>query len=163
MFKKKSETNHIVSSLFLASSILIFHVVLLAGLGILVLFFRGIVNYIVWIFAGGGVLILGSAYIFFKYMKKEGGRKVQKILALPEFQGKRVEISVLGGLASFKISCDDESQQSFIENNSIPTARQLEGPHAIQLRELTELAHLLEKDLITLDEYLRIKKSLFDE
>lgn len=154
MFKKKNEINHLVNSLFLASSILIFHVVLLAGLGVLVLFFRGIVNYILWIFVGGCALILGSAYLFFKYMQKEGGRKVKKILTLPEFQGRRVEVSVLGGLASFKIGS--------IESDSIPVSHQLEGPQSIRLRELTGLARLLEKDLITLDEYQRVKKSLFD-
>jgi hypothetical protein len=162
MFKKKSEINHLVYSLFLASSILIFHVVLLAGLGILVLFFRGIVNYILWIFVGGCALIMGSAYLFIKYMQKEGGRKVQKILTLPEFQGRSVEVSVLGGLASFKIGRDDEKQPG-IESNFIPVSHQLEGPQSIRLRELTEFARLLEKDLITLDEYYRVKKTLLDK
>jgi len=161
MFKKKSEINHLVNSLFLASSILIFHVVLLAGLGILVLFFRGIVNYILWIFMGGCALILGSAYLFFKYMQKEGGRNIKKILTLPEFQGRSVEVKVLGGLASFKIGCDDEKHPG-IESDFIPVPHQLEGPHAIRLRDLTELVRLLEKNLITLDEYSKAKKNLFD-
>ena len=68
---------------------------------------------------------------------------------------------MLGGLASFKIGSDDEKQPG-IESNSIPVSHQLEGPQSIRLRELTGLARLLEKDLITLDEYQRIKKSLLD-
>ena len=156
MFKKKSDINHLVNSLFLASSILIFHVILLAGLGILVLFFRGIVSYVFWIFLGGCALIISSAYLFFKYMQKKGGRTIFKILSLPEFKGKNVEVRLLGGLASLKIGSGDE-KQTVIDSG----VRRLEDSQSVRLRELTELARLLEKNLITSDEFQKAKKSLF--
>jgi len=37
---------------------------------------------------------------------------------------------------------------------------QLEDPETIRIRELTQLAQMLEKDLITLDEYSRAKKHI---
>ncbi len=161
MFKKDNEISNITSSLVLASSILIFHVLLLAGLGILVLFFSGIVNYIFWIFLAGSALITGSVYFFFRYMKKEGGSAFLKIMSLPELKGKNVEVNLLGGLASFKIA-SDKSNPQVIESNVIPSARQLEDPSSRRLRELTELASMLEKNLITLEEYHQVKKSLLN-
>jgi hypothetical protein len=161
MFKKDNEISNITNSLVLASSILIFHVLLLAGLGILVLFFSGIVNYIFWIFLAGSALITGSVYLFFRYMKKEGGTAFLKIMSLPELKGKNVEVNLLGGLASFKVG-SDKTNPHVIESNVIPTDRQLEDPSSRRLRELTELARMLEKNLITLEEYHQVKKSLLN-
>lgn len=159
MFKKDNEISNITNSLVLASAILIFHVFLLAGLGILVLFFSGIVNYIFWIFLAGSVLITGAVYLFFRYMKKKGGTAFLKIMSLPELNGKNVEVNLLGGLASFKIASDTTELQ-VIESNVIPVARQLEDLDSKRIRELTELAGMLEKNLITLEEYHQVKKSL---
>lgn len=161
MFKKDNEISNITNSLVLASAILIFHVVLLAGLGILVLFFSGIVNYIFWIFLAGSALITGSVYLFFRYMKKEGGTAFLKIMSLPELKGKNVEVNLLGGLASFKIASDKTNPQ-VIESNLVPSVRQLEDPSSRRLRELTELARMLEKNLITLEEYHQVKESLLN-
>ena len=161
MFKKDNEIKNITNSLVLASSILIFHVLLLAGLGILVLFFSGIVNYIFWIFLAGSALITGSVYLFFRYMKKEGGTAFMKIMSLPELKGKNVEVNLLGGLASFKIA-SDKTELQVIETDVIPAVRQLEDPDSRRIRELTELARMLEKNLITLEEYHQVKKSLLN-
>ena len=159
MFKKNNEITNITNSLILASSILIFHVILLGGIGILVLFFSGIVNYIFWIFLAGSALIAGSGYLFYRYMKKKGGTAFLRILSFPELNGKNVEVNLLGGLASFKIAGDNSVPQG-IESNIIPVARQLEDPDSKRLRELTELACMLEKNLITIEEFDQVKKSL---
>ena len=161
MFKKNNEISNIANSLVLASSILIFHVILLAGLALLVLFFSGIVNYFFWIFLCGSALISSAVYLFYRYMKKQGGAAFLKILSLPELKGKNVEVNLLGGLASFKIA-DDNNSSTMIENKTIPVSRQLENLESRRFRELTELAHLLEKDLITLEEYNYVKKSLLN-
>ena len=161
MFKKNNEITNITNSLLLASSILIFHVILIAGIGILVLFFSGIVNYILWIFLAGSALISGSVYLFYRYMKKEGGSAFLKIMSLPELKGKNVEVNLLGGLASFKIASDNSAPPA-IESDVIPLSRRLEDPDARRLRELTELARMLEKNLITLEEYYQVKKSLLN-
>lgn len=160
MLKKKNETTALVSSLFLASSVLIFHVVLLAAMGILVIFFSGIVNYIFWIFLGSCALIGGGGYLFYRYMKKDGGRALYQLLSLPELKGKNLEVKLLGGLASLKIA-DDEDKTHAIEVHQATPSRQLEDPGSIRIRELTELTRLLEKNLITPEEYDQAKKSLF--
>ena len=162
MIKKNGEITNIRNSLVLASSILIFHVILLGGLGILVLFFSGIVNYIFWIFLAGSALITGSVYLFFRYMKKEGATAFLKIMSLPELKGKNVEVNLLGGLASFKVASDNNRAQQEIESDVIPVSRLLEEPESRRLRELTELARMLEKNLITLEEYNQVKKSLLN-
>jgi hypothetical protein len=136
-------------------------VLLLAGLGILVLFFSGVVNYIFWIFLAGSALITGSVYLFFRYMKKEGGTAFLKIMSLPELKGKNVEVNLLGGLASFKIASDTTEPQ-VIESDVVPVARQLEDPDSKRIRELMELSRMLEKNLITLEEYHQVKKSLLN-
>ena len=167
MFKKNKEISNITSSLVLASYILIFHVILLGGLAILVLLFSGIVNYLFWIFLGGCLLISGSIYLFYRYMKKQGGAAFLEILSLPELNGKNVEVNLLGGLASFKIA-DDKNRSPMnnlppvIDNEAVSSTRQLEDPDTRRLKELTELARLLEKNLITTEEYNHMKKSLLN-
>ena len=47
-----------------------------------------------------------------------------------------------------------------LEAQVIEPVRQLEDPDAIRTRELTELARLFEKELITLDEYNIAKQRL---
>ena len=160
MLKKKNESTALVSSLFLASYILIFHVILLAAMGILVIFFSGIVNYIFWIFLGSCALIGIGVYLFFRYMKKDGGQMVYQLMSLPELKGKNFEVKLLGGLASLKIAGEDDNSH-IIDVNRPPSSRQLEDPQSIRLRELTELARLKEKNLITAEEYDQAKKSLF--
>jgi hypothetical protein len=160
IFKKQGEENHLMNSLFLASLILVFHVVLVAGLGVLVLLLHGIVNYMVWILLGGFLLTAGSVYLFFRYMKQGGGQALQKMLSLPEFKGKNIEINFLGGIASLKIR-NENKERVAIESSMIPNSRQIEDAQTGCFREISELARLLEKNLITPDEYFQAKKVLF--
>jgi hypothetical protein len=160
MFKKQGEENHLANSLFLASLILVFHVALVAGLGVLVLLLHGMVNYMVWILLGGFLLTAGSVYLFFRYMKQGGGQALQKMLSQPGFKGKNIEINFLGGIASLKIKSETQ-ERAALENSVIPISRQIEDSQTVYLREITELARLLEKNLITPDEYFQAKKVLF--
>jgi hypothetical protein len=160
MFKRQGEENHLVNSLFLASMILVFHVVLVAGLGLLVLFLHGMINYMVWILLGGFFLTAGSVYLFFRYMRQGGGQALQKMLSHPEFKGKNIEINFLGGIASLKIK-NENQEKGALESVMIPSSRQIEDSQTVYIREITELARLLEKNLITPDEYFQAKKVLF--
>jgi hypothetical protein len=162
IFKKPNEDNHLINSLFLASLILIFHLILIAGLSVLVLLLHGIVNYMVWILLGGFSLVAGSVYLFFRYIKQGGGKALQKIISLPEFQGKNIEINFLGGIASLKIRNENVEKEK-IGCDLLPSSRQIEDSQAMRYRELTELASLLEKNLITPDEYYQAKKLLFNK
>lgn len=158
MIKSKNDISALVGSLCIASSILLFHVLLLAALGLLVFFFSGFINYVFWIFLGGCALIGGVLYAFFRYMKKDGGRAFYNVLSMPELKGKNVEIRLLGGLASVKI--DGESNIAGRAELPPPALHQIEDPWSIRLKELMALSRMLEKDMITAEEYHHAKKLL---
>lgn len=163
IFNKKKEQNGVLKSVFVAYFILVLHVVLLVGMGLMVIFFRGIVNYIAWIFAGGSILIIIAGYLFYRRMKKEK-KSLKEMLALPAFQGRSVEVSLLGGFASLKLGKPENLPENvpLIESNSFENLHQLEDPAVIRIKELGELSRLLDKGLITRDEYNKAKQELFN-
>ncbi len=155
--KKEKEESHF-KSVLMAYFILVLHVVLITGLVLLVIFFRGIINYMIWIFLGGTAAILASAYHFYKRMKMEG-KTLREILNTHRFDGRTVEVNLLGGLASLKISGSNDP--SALGTASSGQIKQLEDPDVIHKREFFELVRLLENNLITLDEYNKFKEQIF--
>ena len=145
-----------VKSVLMAYLVLVLHVLLIAGLGLLILFFRGIVNYMIWIVIGGTLIIIFSAWRFYMRMKKEG-KTLRDILRSPVFEGREVEVSLLGGLASLKVGKPGHPPLEDFSSN----VKQLEDPEAVRLRELNELVRLFENNLITLEEYNQAKKQIF--
>ncbi|MGD9082884.1 MAG: hypothetical protein PVJ50_10780 [Desulfobacterales bacterium] len=155
--KKEKEESHF-KSVLMAYLILILHVALITGLVLLVIFFRGIINYMIWIFIGGTVALLASAYHFYKRMKMEG-KTLREILNSHQFGGRTVEVNLLGGLASLKISGSNDPPA--LGTDSSGQFKQLEDPDVIHNREFSELVRLLENNLITLEEYNKFKEQLF--
>lgn len=153
-FKNKPE-NHI-KSILLAYLILALHIILIAGLGLLVIFFAGIINYMLWIFLGCLSLVIFSGYYIYNHMKKEG-KTLKETLNLPLFNGRAVEISIFGGLASFKIT---QPKHLLTEDNSYGAISQLEDNVSTQIKEISELARLYENKLITLEEFKVAKEQL---
>jgi len=141
----------------MAYFILVLHVLLIAGLLLIVIFFRGVVNYMMWIFLAGAAVIIASGYYFYRRMKTEG-KTLKEMLRLPLLTGRTVEVSVLGGLASFKIGRDADVRA--LDGNPQNQSLQLEDPETIRVKELSELVRMLENDLITLDEYNKIKHQI---
>ena len=86
----------------MAYMVLVLHLLLIAGLGLLVLFFRGVMQYMIWIFLGGAAAIIVSGYHFYIRMKQEG-KNLREMMYSPLFHGRAVEVSILGGMATFKI------------------------------------------------------------
>jgi hypothetical protein len=156
MIDKKDSPN-LFKSVLLAYSVLILHVVLIAALGVLVLFFRGVVNYMLWIFMIGTAVILVSSYLFYRRMKREG-KTLREMLKTPVFNGRPVEVSVLGGLASFRIG--GQPGAPLLGSDLPEVTHQLEDPDTVHLRELLELARMFENNLITLEEFNQAKKKL---
>ncbi len=161
--KTTKDSNSVFKSVFVAYFILILHVLLIAGLGMLVIFFRGIIQYMFWIFLAGTAIILLSAYRFYKRMKKER-KSLQEMLALPDFQGRSVEVSVLGGFATIKLGQSTDSHQTLALNDKTNSQhiKQLESGETLHVKELNQLARLLENNLITKEEFNKAKKQLFD-
>ena len=162
MFGKKKEDDGLVRSVLLAYFILALHVLLIAGVAILVLFFRGVVNYMLWILLGGVALIGISAFYFIRRMRAEG-RSLGEMLRNPIFNGRSVEVSLLGGIATVKLG--QHSQPPAIGHDAVVDIPRLEDPDASRrqdVSELAELARMLEKDLITVDEFNTAKRHLLN-
>ena len=147
-------SENIFEGVLLAHFVLFLHVVLILGLGACLFFFGGVITYLPWVLTFGGLIIVGSAYLWWKHMKKRG-RKLKEILKDPLFQGRTIEVSLLGGLASVRLGHSHEPV-------ALPHERpkELPDPSADHAKRLADLARLLKEDLITIDEYLEAKKGL---
>ena len=156
--ESNEQGREIFKAVLMTHFILFLHLLIIAGLGVLVIFFRGVTQYLLWILLGGILLIgLSGSFIFWR-IKSKGRKTLQEMEQSPVFQGRSFEISFLGGLASLKVGNPNQAAQ--LENRSSITKLQLEDPEAIRIRELTELAQMVEKKLITLEEYHRMKKQI---
>jgi len=158
------KTKHINESHFksvlMAYGVLVLHLVLIAGLGLLVLFFRGVLEYMVWIFLGGTAAIIASAWHFYRRMKQEG-KTLREMLGSPIFRNRPVEIGFLGGIATLKIGNSPVSAASnYLPDACISPHHQIEDSIAVRVRELTELVRMLENDLITREEFNLVKQQL---
>lgn len=158
LFKKRKDGDSPFKGVMLAYFILVLHVLLLAGVGLMVIFFRGIINYMLWIFIGGAVIIIATVYYIYRRMKEEG-KTLKETLSSPMFSGRPVEVSILGGLASFKMG--RPGNMPALGNDQSKQFLQLEDSNSMRIRELTELANLLENNLITRDEYNIAKHQIF--
>ena len=147
-------------SVMLAYIVLVLHVVLMLGLGLLVIFFRGVIQYILWIFLFGTAVVVVSGFYFYRRMKTEG-KTLKETLSSSMFAGRPVEVSFLGGMASLRVGTP--GPPSGLETRQVNPTYQLEDFKTSQLRDLTQLARLLEDDLITRDEYDEAKKKLFKQ
>lgn len=159
MINKSKQTDGIFKSVLMAYLVLVLHLLLIAGLGLLVLFFRGVMQYMIWIFLGGAAAIIVSGYHFYVRMKREG-KNLREMMYSPLFNGRAVEVSILGGMATFKIGKD--SNLPALPDTTSKTLNLLEDPASARMRELSELVRMLENDLITLEEFNSVKRQLFN-
>jgi hypothetical protein len=150
----------LVRGALLAYLILFFHVILVVGIVVLILFFRTVINYLPWILAIGGVVIAGSWYLWWRRVKKRG-KKLGDILQDPIFQGRTVEVTLLGGLASLKLG--QPQGPPAIDYSASEAPKQIVDPATARAQELTKLGALLKEDLITMDEFLMAKKDLLGQ
>jgi hypothetical protein len=155
--KINKKSDGLFKSIFLAHLILLLHLFLFAALGLMVVFLSGMMQYMVWVLLGGMTLVGLSAYLFFRRLRKEG-RSLGEMLRSPIFHGRAVEVSFLGGMATLKL--DKPHSEDLLELEGQPTALQLEDPESARIREISALAQLLDKDLITLDEFTKAKQRL---
>ncbi len=158
---KTNAREGLFKSIALAYTILILHVLLIAGLGVIVLFFGGLVQNLVWIMLGGMLLIGISAYLFYRRMRREG-RSLGEALRSPMFQGRAVEISFMGGMASFRLGPPTAPASKALEGADPPEPLKLEDPESVRIRDIAALAQLLEKNLITPEEFAAAKRKLLE-
>jgi len=146
--------------IFVAYFILILHVLLIGGVGCLIFLFKGVISNIFWIAIGCSCAVIASGGYFYKRMKEQS-RGLGQTLNSPAFRGRSVEVSILGGLASFRVGAPMNNNVLTMDDSHFGQPLQLEDPAAMRIRRLTELAYLLEKDLITREEYNQTKEQIF--
>jgi hypothetical protein len=157
----EKETGALFKGILLAHLILFLHLLFIAGLGIVVILFRGLSQYMIWIFLGLTVALIASGYLCYRFIKNRGHQTLKDLEKTAIFKGRSVEVRFLGGIASLKLGQPGTSVA--IGNSTAETLdpqHQLEDPDTARIRELDRLAHMLEKDLITRDEFFLAKKKL---
>jgi len=156
----KKSGDGLFKSVMLAYVVLVLHVLLMLCLGLLVIFFRGVIQYVFWIFVFGTLAIVASGVYFYRRMKAQG-KTLKQTLSSPMFAGRPVEVSFLGGMASLRVGMPGHANR--LETGVVDPTHQLEDPESIRIRDLSQLARLLADDLITRDEYDQAKKNLFKQ
>lgn len=157
----KKESAALFRGILLAHLILFLHLVFIVGLGIVIILFRGLSQYMLWIFLGVTLVLIASAYFCYRFIKTRGHQTLKDLEKTAVFRDRSVEVRFLGGIASLKLGQPGTSVA--IENTTAETLNprhQLEDPDTARIRELDRLAHMLEKDLITRDEFVIAKKKL---
>jgi hypothetical protein len=143
----------------LAHVIIGLHVGVIALIGLLVIFFGGIARYWGWILLAG-LTAFGLFGVFLYHKVKSRGRDIYRdIRSAPVMPGGTLEVSLLGGLASVKFSKPADAP-------ALPPAAALpallEDPATLRIRELSNLAQMYEKNLITREEFEQAKAAMFN-
>ncbi|ETR68259.1 MAG: hypothetical protein OMM_10706 [Candidatus Magnetoglobus multicellularis str. Araruama] len=150
----KKDTS-LTGGVLIAYSIIVLHALVIALLFMLIIFFRGIVHYILWItLAGIGFTILSGIY-FLRRLKKNS-QKIKDILSDPAFAGRTLEIGFFGGAAVLKVNPQPDhpialgyEPKKILPDNEIHS---FDDPKRLDI--------LLEQNLITRDEFDRLKSEI---
>jgi hypothetical protein len=146
----------VFKGVMLAHLILGLHVVVLALVGLLVIFFGGIALYWGWILLGGLIVAVLSAAFIYRKLKAQSRNVVRDVSGVSVASGSSLEVSFLGGLASVKFARPAPAPQEI----AVADPALLEDPESQRVRELTCLAQMYEKNLITREEFERAKGAI---
>jgi len=138
--------------------VLLLHILLIIGLGITVIVVKGIYDFRWLIILAGIILVGGSGYYFYHYFKANK-QKINDLMSNPAFNDRTLEISLMGGMATMRLGHRDDHIQ-LIQAPGETEAKQLESPESTQIKELTKLNQMLNDELITREEFLRLKQKI---
>ena len=156
--KNKNQGENLFKAVIITHLILFLHLLIIVGLVLMVIFLRSVTRHTLWVFLGAtGLFMLSGLFIYWR-IKSKGKKILHDIESSSLFQGRSFEVSFLRGLASLKFGQPDD--QKVIENSSSEAKFQLEDPETVRIRELTELARMYEKNLITTEEYNKAKNQI---
>jgi hypothetical protein len=130
---------------------------MIGGIGVLIMFFYGFVNHMIWMILGFTCLSAGGIWL---YIRIKSDAKALKNIAGESLKGKTVEVDFLRGVATLKISDAKDGQDAHRITSDRP--RQLAGPESENINTLSELARLYEKKLISRDEYNKAKHKILN-
>jgi len=156
--KNKNQGENLFKAVLMTHIILFLHLLIIVGLVLMVIFFRSVTRHMLWVFLGAtGLFVLSGVFIYWR-IKSKGKKMLHDIENSSLFQGRSFEVSFLRGLASLKFGQPDDRKA--IEISSSEAKFQLEDPETLRIRELTELARMYEKNLITSEEYNKAKNQI---
>jgi hypothetical protein len=159
----KTDKEGVFKNIFIAYFILLFHVVLLAGIAVFVVLIKGFFEYLPWIMAGAGLLVALCVWLVIRQMRKNSAQ-IQDILSNEQLKHRNVEISFMGGLASFKVQSNAEDTRRLLTypepDNLSPDTRLIETDTDKAKRKMNQLNALYEKDLITKEEFDQARQSI---
>ncbi len=149
----------LLKGVLLAHLIIGLHLVVITLLGLLVIFFGGLARYWAWILVGG--LAAGGllAALVVRRIRAGSRQMARELRGTPVVAGGTMEISFLGGLASVTFSRPNAG--STLPPSAGPPPL-LENTEAQRIRELAQLAQMVEKNLITADEFKRAKAAILN-
>jgi hypothetical protein len=156
--KNSNPDGSLFKAVLMTHLILFLHLIIIVGIVLMVIFFRGVSQHFLWILLGTIGFLMLSAFVIYRRIKSNGKQILRDINNSSMYQGAGLEVSFLKGLVSLKFG--QPGGMKHIESQSAGANLQLEDPKTIQIRELTELARLYEKNLITAEEYDRTKKQI---
>ena len=104
-------------------------------------------------------MVGGSGYLFYRRLK-ESNRSLREAMNDPALRDRTLEISLFGGMASVKLGHVNEQPQ-LISTGEVNEIRQLEAPTS-SVKELSQLAKMLDENLISREEFDRLKKEIVD-
>ena len=154
----KNKGENLFGAVLMIHLILFLHLLLIAGIVLMVIFFRGISQYTLWIFLGATVLFILSAFIIIRRIRSRGKKVLRDVEDSAQYREREVEVSFLSGLVSLKLGRPDG--QKAIENKAPGVNLQLEDPETMRIRDLAELSRMYEKNLITFEEYNKTKNQI---
>ncbi len=157
MIFKNYNKSGLFKSIFTAYFILLLHVVLIAGIGLTIILFKGVYQYLPWIMGGIALLVIIISTLLYQRMKNNSAQ-IKDILAMPQFQDQTVDIKLLGGIASFKIT-PGTNKQVLIDNNYSNTPM-IENDINKTEQKILKLTILFEKDIITKEEFDKAKQNI---
>ena len=142
----------------LAHLILGLHIVIFALIGLVVIFFGGLARYWGWILMGGLTLVASAAFLVYRRLKAQGRSLAAELRGLSMPAGSTLEVSFLGGLAAVKFARPGHSR---LRSGTFRTGP-IEDNETQRVRELTALAEMYEKSLLTREEFERAKAAIFN-
>ncbi len=152
------QNKSVFSGVMLGYLVLVLHILLMIGLGVTVVLIKGIYDFRWLILIAGIALIGGSGYYFYRYFI-EHKQRISDLMSNPAFSDRTLEISLMGGMATMRLGHKDDNLK-LIQADSETAIKQLESPESIQIKELSKLSKKLDDDLITREEFLRLKQNI---
>jgi hypothetical protein len=159
---KTSHNSDVLRGILFFQLIVVSQIIVIALLAMVVFFIKGFAEFFYWIVFGGAAVVGLTSFWVYRRFKKKGLKTVTDAIHSPDLQGRQVEVRVLGGLLSVKLG-GDQPHSAALSNPLIQHRGQLEDPETVRIRELAELSRLLEKNLITPEEFKRSKARLYNE